>query len=77
LSPSSFPYTYDRVRQSQLVSLISQIPGVVYVQDLTLTPVGTDWLPQLGADLLFRYKGSLPLIAVDDISFTYEVVDFE
>lgn len=77
LSPTSFPYSYDRIRQNQLVSLISQIPGVVYVQDLTLTPVGSDWLPQLGADLLFRYKGSLPSIAAEDISFTYTVVDLE
>jgi len=77
LSPATFPYTYDRVRQSQLVSLISNIPGVVYVNDLTLSPSGTDWLPQLGADLLFRRKGTLPLLSPEDISFTYTVVDLE
>jgi|688.fasta_scaffold62992_2 hypothetical protein len=75
LSPISFPYSYDRIRQNQLVSLISQIPGVIYVQNLSISPVGENWLPQLGPDLLFRYKGSLPSIAAEDLSINYTVVD--
>lgn len=77
LSPTSFPYTYDRIRQNQLVSLISQIPGVVYVQNLNIFPVGDNWLPQLGPDLLFRYKGSLPFISVEDLTINFTVVDLE
>lgn len=77
LSPSNFSLNFDRIRQSQIISLISNIPGVVYVQSLTLTPTGSGWLPQHGTDLLFRDKGSLPILSLDDIDFTYTAIDVE
>lgn len=77
LSPAKFPYTLDRIRQTQLIALISNVPGVVFVESLVLTPTGSGWLPKLGNDLLFHKKGSLPIIAVDDIDFTFTVLDLE
>jgi len=74
-SPATFPYSYDRIRVNQIVSLISQIPGAVYVKSLSISPVGEGWLEQQELDLLFRYKGTLPSISTDDLSFTYTVVD--
>lgn len=73
ISPAKYPYNIDRIRQTQIISLISNIPGVVYVDSLTLTPTGSGWLPQLGNDLLFLYKGSLPIISSDDIDLTFTV----
>ena len=75
LSPVNFPLNVDRIRHNQIVALISNIPGVIYVNSLTLTPTEDGWLPQYGEDLLFRYKGSLPIISIEDISFTYTTVD--
>lgn len=77
LNPAKFPYNLDRVRQTQLISIISNVPGVVFVESLVLTPTGTGWLPKLGNDLLFHKKGSLPIIAVDDIDLTFTVLDIE
>lgn len=75
LSPLNYPFTYDRIRQSQIVSLISGIPGVVYVESLALTPIDDGWLPQHGNDLLFLNKGTLPVLSIDDIDFTYTTID--
>jgi hypothetical protein len=77
LSPSNFSLNFDRIRQSQIISLISNIPGVIYVESLTLTPTGSGWLPQHDNDLLFRDKGSLPILSLDDIDFTYTAISAE
>jgi hypothetical protein len=71
LSPIEFPYTEDRVRKTRLISLISNIPGVVYVQSLSLSPLNNGWLPQFDDDLIFLNKGSLPFISVEELDFTY------
>lgn len=71
LSPTEFPYTDDRVRKTRLISLISNIPGVVYVESLSITGTNDGWLPQFGDDILFLNKGSLPLISAEDITITY------
>jgi predicted aconitase with swiveling domain len=71
LSPQSFSFSLDRVRQTQIISLISNIPGVVYVESLSLTPTGSGWLPKHGVDILFRDKGTLPILSLDDIDITY------
>jgi hypothetical protein len=71
LSPAEFPYTDDRVRKTRLISLISNIPGVVYVESLTINGTNDGWLPQFGDDILFLNKGSLPLISAEDINITY------
>jgi hypothetical protein len=71
LSPAEFPYTDDRVRKTRLISLISNIPGVVYVESLSITGTNDGWLPQFGDDILFLDKGSLPLISAEDLTITY------
>jgi len=71
LSPAEFPYTDDRVRKTRLISLISNIPGVVYVESLSITGTNDGWLPQFGDDILFLNKGSLPLISAEDLTITY------
>ena len=75
LSPQSFPLSSDRIRLTQLISLISNIPGVVYVESLVLTPTGNEWLPKHGDDLLFRKKGALPILSLDDIDITYASIN--
>ncbi len=74
LSPQSFPFGSDRIRQTQVISLLSGIPGVVYVDSLTLTPTGSGWLPKHQRDILFRDKGTLPLLSLDDIDITYTTI---
>jgi hypothetical protein len=71
LSPAEFPYTDDRIRKTRLISLISNIPGVIYVESLSITGTNDGWLPQFGDDILFLNKGSLPLISAEDITITY------
>ena len=71
LSPTEFPYTDDRVRKTKLISLISNIPGVVYVESLSMSGTNEGWLPQFGDDILFLDKGSLPLISAEDMTITY------
>lgn len=71
ISPMVFPYTEDRIRYTTLISIISRIPGVLYVTGLDITGTGTGWLPKVGDDLQFQYKGSLPSLSSDDISMTF------
>jgi hypothetical protein len=77
ISPANFSLNFDRIRQSQIVALISSIPGVVYVESLTLIPTGNGWLPKHDNDILFRDKGSLPILSLDDIDFTYTAISSE
>lgn len=71
LSPANFPYTDDRIRKTRLISLISRLSGVIYVESLTLTGTNNGWLPQYGDDILFLNKGSLPIVSRDDLTITY------
>jgi hypothetical protein len=71
LSPANFPYTDDRVRKTRLISLVSRIPGVIYVESMTLTGTNSGWLPQYGDDIIFLNKGSLPIVSTADLTFTY------
>lgn len=60
LSPSQYPFS-TLIRKNALISLVSQIDGVEYVDDLTLT---TDneviALEEPNGDISFVYKGTLP-----------------
>ena len=73
LSPQNFPYLEPRIRKTSLITLIARVPGVSFVDDLTITPVGDGWLPQHGDDILFLNKGALPTSSEDDFNFTYTV----
>lgn len=75
LSPNKYPLTLDRVRKNQIVSLIASIPGVVFVDSLTLSTTGDNWLPQHGDDVLFLNKGTLPIISEDNLSLSFEIWD--
>lgn len=75
LSPNSYPFNLDRVRKNQIVSLIASIPGVVFVDSLSLKEEGEGWLPKHGDDLLFLNKGTLPLISEDNLILTFTIWD--
>jgi hypothetical protein len=77
LSPNKYPFNFDRVRKNQIVSIIASIPGVVFVDDLSLSPSGDGWLPQHGDDVLFLNKGTLPIIEEENLSLTFEIWDVE
>ena len=74
LSPVEYPFSADRIRYNQIVSLVNSVPGVAFVESLEITPTGSGWLPRHGDDLLFRYKGTLPIISSDDIDISYTQV---
>jgi hypothetical protein len=71
LSPMTFPLTDSTIRNTSLISIISRIPGVLYVDSLTLTGTGSGWLPKIGNDLQFRDKGTLPSLSSADIDITF------
>jgi hypothetical protein len=73
LSPNSFPTGTELVRATELISLVSSIPGVRYVRSINLSPIGDGWLPKIDDDLYFRYKGSIPFINETELNITYEV----
>lgn len=77
LSPSTFPYSVDRIRNSQIVSLISQIPGVAYVSNINFSNYlgATDWIPTSDSDGRFKIKGTLPNINIGNIDITYVTID--
>ena len=76
LSPSRFQFS-DRIRQTQLISIISNVPGVVYVESLNITPTGEGWLPKYGNDVFFRKKGTLPVVSLSDITISYIIRTIE
>jgi len=71
ISPMEFPFSENTVRYTTLISIISRIPGVLYVNELTLTGTGSGWLPKIGNDIQFQNKGTLPSLSVDDINITF------
>lgn len=73
LSPNTYPYSYDRIRKNQLISIIAAVPGVVYVDEFSIVQVGAGWLPQHGEDVLFLQKGTLPIISDDNLDLTFEI----
>jgi hypothetical protein len=77
LSPNNYPFALDRVRKNQIISLIASTPGVVYVDDIIISSVGKGWLPKHGDDLLFLNKGTLPIIAAENLNLTFNVWDVE
>jgi uncharacterized phage protein gp47/JayE len=76
LSPQGFPTMETKVRKNQIIGIISRIPGVRYVSDLTISDnsVDDDWLYQIGDDLEPAVKGWAPSLTAENISFTYTAV---
>jgi hypothetical protein len=64
LSPSQYPFT-DLIRRNALISLVSQIEGVEYVDDLTLTTLDENIaIENPNGDIAFNFKGTLPVSSV-------------
>jgi hypothetical protein len=74
LSPGVYPTSEDVLRANQVIALISAIPGVRYVSSLTLSPNGSNWLPQIDENLEPANKGWAPRITPDDLTISYTVV---
>lgn len=72
LSPLNFPSGNNLVRATELISLISNIPGVRYVGSVDIQPIDEGWLPKVDNDLYFRYKGSLPSLEEEDLTINFE-----
>lgn len=64
LSPSQYPFT-TLIRKNALISLVSQIDGVEYVEDLTMATenalIATE---EPNGDISFVFKGTLPTSSV-------------
>lgn len=67
-SPTNYRFT-ESVKLSEFYSIVSAIPGVIYVDSLIVTP-GTGGSNDVDGNVDFTLKGSLPTIAVDDITVT-------
>lgn len=66
-SPTRFSYIEPAIRKSTLVSEISRVPGVAYVDSISFTCQNST---ASGDDLLFDDKGSLPYLAAADLTLT-------
>lgn len=67
LSPNSWDWS-GIVRRNVIISLVSQIAGVEYVEDVTFTVAENDLLAFINettSDVEFYFKGTLPLATVE------------
>ena len=63
----------DGIKLSEFYSIASSIPGVLYVQSLTVTP-GSGGTSSSG-NVLFTKKGSLPSLVIANTTVTLVSVD--
>lgn len=63
VSPSDYPFE-SLIRRNALISQVSQIAGVEYVDSLTLTSNNTALSTLDGDDIVFKFKGTLPVANV-------------
>lgn len=66
-SPQNYRFA-EGIKESEFYSVISSVPGVVYITGLSLTVVSGGTLS--GSDVSFTLKGSLPYINPDNITAT-------
>lgn len=67
-SPANYRFT-ESIKLSEFYSVVSAIPGVIYVDSLTVTP-GSGGSNDGDGNIDFTLKGSLPTIAIEDITVT-------
>jgi hypothetical protein len=69
-SPESYRFS-EGIKLSEFYGVISSVPGVIYLEDLTVTPQSATYATNDGSgNVDYVYKGSLPAIAFDDIVLT-------
>ena len=67
-SPSNYRFAQS-IKLSEFYSVLSAIPGILYIDGLTVTP-GSGGVNDLDGNVEFSLKGTLPEIAIDDITVT-------
>ena len=67
-SPSNYRFS-ESVKLSEFYSVISAVPGVLYVGSLDITP-GDEGANDIDGNIDFSLKGSLPSIVVADITIS-------
>jgi hypothetical protein len=66
-SPSNYRFT-ETIKYSEFYSIVSAVPGVIYIEDFSVVP-GTGGSLELDG-VYFDLKGSLPSIDVEEITVT-------
>lgn len=64
----------EGIKLSEFYSIASSVPGVLYVQSLTVTP-GAGGTSDVDGNILFSLKGSLPSLTIADTTVTLVSVD--
>ena len=64
----------EGIKLSEFYSIASSVPGVLYVQSLTVTP-GAGGTSDVDGNVLFSFKGSLPSLTIADTTVTLVSVD--
>jgi uncharacterized phage protein gp47/JayE len=72
-SPINYRFT-EGIKLSEFYSIASSVPGVLYVQSLTVTP-GAGGTSDVDGNVLFSLKGSLPSLTIADTVVTLVSVD--
>lgn len=67
-SPSNYRFT-ESIKLSEFYSVISSVPGILYIENLTVVP-GAGGTNDGDGNVDFTLKGSLPTIDVADITVT-------
>lgn len=71
-SPGNYRFT-EAIKFSEFYSIVSAVPGVIYSENLTVTP-GSGGSSEVDG-IYFDLKGSLPSVAVADITLTLTSLD--
>jgi uncharacterized phage protein gp47/JayE len=72
-SPVNYRFA-DGIKLSEFYSIASSVPGVLYVQSLTVTP-GSGGTSDVDENVLFTKKGSLPSLTIAGTTVTLVSVD--
>ena len=74
-SPENYRFS-NGIKLSEFYSVISGVRGVIYMDDLTVTPQSATYATNDAAgNIEYVYKGSLPSVSIDDIVLTLNSVN--
>lgn len=68
-SPTNYRFT-DKIRKSEFISVASSVPGIVYIESLAVSVLTGPATITVDGDVSFSLKGTLPSMAVTDITTT-------